>query len=569
MPALPAPVRVATAQFFSGTDVRANLELCGHYLRAAAEAGAQILVTPENSNRVRDFTTRESAWEHAETLEGEFVTGLRAACAELGLYAAVGVDLRGEQAPDVHIGQVLIGPDGSILKVHRKHIFWDYEYTLFVPGDEPIEVVETPLGRLGLLMCADGIVPEVPRLLGLAGAQILLNSLNSRGPDELRTHVPLRAMENRVWHVSANTVGGPADAYPWMGGSQVVSPDGEVVAVADEHSEMLVWADIQVSEADDKWASFGADVIAWRRPDLYGDLVLPVTDLPVAAMYGPATDVPKKPLTVAPLQVSWFHNQDWTITRALGQISYAATRGIQLGVLPELFCFARGEVAADPAAAAKLSTDVLGRLTEAVAGGELWVVANLVEEEAGRYFSTAWLIGPDGVFGSYRKTHLTDPERAWATAGDELTVLDAPIGRIGLMIGAEVWLPEVARVLTVRGAEIIAHPTDWDRPEAATIAAVERTEENRTHLISATRLDCPAGLGSQVVQADEFVFGQPIALMRFPTVWTCRSGFEEQMRVDLDLRESHSKVMGFHLDPLATRQPHLYASFLSSPEQPR
>lgn len=556
----PGRVRVASAQFFSGTDVKANLERCTDYLREAAGLGAQILVTPENSNRVRDFTTRQDAWEVSETLDGPFVTGLREACAELGMYLVAGVDLRGAQAPDVQIGQILVGPDGSLLKVHRKHIFWDYEYTLFVPGDEPVEVVDTPIGRLGLLMCADGIVPEVPRLLGLAGAQILCNSLNSRGPDELRSHVPLRAMENRVWHVSANTVGGPADAYPWMGGSQVVAPDGQVCAVADESTEMLVWADIEPAAADDKRAGFGADVIAWRRPDLYGDLVRPVADLPVATMYGPAGDTPERPLVLAPLQVSWFHNQDWTITRALGQIDHARARGVQLGVLPEAFCFAPGEIAADPAAAAALSVGVLHQITAALAGSGLRVVAHLVEQDADRFFSTAWLVGPDGVEGRYRKTHLDAGEVGWATPGDDLTVLDTPIGRIGLMIGAEVWVPEVARVLTVRGAEVIAHPTSWDRREAATVAAVERTEENRVHLISCTRLDTPTGLGSQVVQADEFVPGQPIALMRFPTAWTCRGGFEEQMRVELDLREAHSKVMGFHLDPVATRQPFLYRS---------
>jgi len=560
-PPPPGHVRVAAAQFFSGTDVSANLRLCTEYLRRAAEVGAQLLVTPENSNRVRDFASREEAWEFAETLDGDFVSGLRQACADLGTYLVAGVDLRGTQAPDVHIGQVLIGPDGEILKVHRKHIFWDYEYTLFVPGDEPIEVVDTPIGRLGLLMCADGIVPEVPRLLGLAGAQILCNSLNSRGPDELRSHVPLRAMENRVWHVSANTVGGPADAYPWMGGSQVVAPDGQVLAGADECTEMLVHADIAPAAADDKQAGFGADVIGWRRPDLYTDLIAPTGQLPVAAMYGPAGEIPSRPLVVAPLQVSWFHNQGWTITRALGQIAYARLRGVQLGVLPELFCFAPGEVAADPAAAAALSAGVLARITGALAGGGLRVVAHLVEGVGPDFYSTAWLIGPNGIEGSYRRTHLSDAEAPWATPGDELTVLDTPVGRIGMMIGSEVWVPEVARVLTVRGAEVIAHPTSWDLPQAATVAAVERTEENRVHLVSCTRLDDPTGLGSQVVQADEFVPGQPIALMRFPTAWTCRGGFEEQMRVELDLRESHSKMMGFHLDPVATRQPFLYRPF--------
>ncbi|MFZ3451713.1 nitrilase-related carbon-nitrogen hydrolase [Arthrobacter sp. 7Tela_A1] len=561
-----AIVRFGTAQFFSGPDTAANLQMCINWMRRAADAGVQLLVMPENSNRVRDFTTREAAWELSEDLDGDFVTGLRAACAELGLWLAVGVDLRGEDCPDVFIGQVLINDAGEIAAVHRKHIFWDYEYTLFTPGTEPITAVETPLGRLGLLMCADGIVPEVPRLLGLDGAQVFLNSLNSRGPDEHRLHVPQRAMENRVWHVSSNTVGGPADAYPWMGGSQIVSPDGVVLAAAGESEEELVWADLDPAAADQKTDPLRGDVFAARRPDLYGDLALPVQELPVAAMYGPAGETPSTLITVAPLQVSWFHNRDWTVTRALGQIEYAGSRAIALGVLPELFCFRPGEVAADPADAAAFSAEVLDRIRAAATAARMHVAVNLVEDGGGAYFNTTWLVGPDGgTSARYRKTHL-EPAEGWATPGDDLTVAQTALGRIGFMTGSEVWFPEVARVLTVRGAELIVHPTGWDRPEAATCAAVQRTEENRVHLISSARLDSAGSVGSQVVEADEFVPGQPIALMRYPTAWTCRGGFEEQMKVELDLRGSHSKVQGFHLDPVATRQPFLYQPFVRAQE---
>ena len=94
------------------------------------------------------------------------------------------------------------------------------------------------------------------------------------------------------------------------------------------------------------------------------------------------------------------------------------------------------------------------------------------------------------------------------------------------MIGSEVWLPEVARLLTLRGAELIAHPANWDRRDAADCAAVERTEENRVHLVSVNRLDSPAQIGSQVVRSDPFVPGQPVALMRYPSAQWTRHGFE-------------------------------------------
>jgi predicted amidohydrolase len=116
------------------------------------------------------------------------------------------------------------------------------------------------------------------------------------------------------------------------------------------------------------------------------------------------------------------------------------------------------------------------------------------------------------------------------------------------------------------GAAVIVHPTSWNSPEAAHVAATERTEENRVHLVSVNRLDSPAAVGSQIVRADDFMPGQPIALMRLPTAYWTRHGFEEQLLIELDLREPNDKMMGHHLDPLAKRAPRLY-SVLTSPNR--
>lgn len=552
-------VRVATAQFYSHTDVPTNLELCIKYMREAASHNVKLIVMPENSNRCRDFTTREAAYELCEDIDGYFVKGIQAAAAELGVMVAVGVDLKDKKSPDVRIAQLLIGDDGKILHVHHKTVFWDYEYTLFVPGSKELEVVDTPIGKIGMLMCADGIVPEVPRVASLKGAEILVNSLNSRGPDELRVHEPLRAIENHVWMIASNTVGGPEDAYPWTGGSQIVSPTGQQLACCGETDEKMVWADITPGSSFPKIMGGGIGPLEdFRRPDLYGELR--ANNDVHAVDYGPVPDdAPKIPLPVVTLQVSWYHSRVWTIMRAIGQIKYSASRGAKLGIFPELFCFRRGEVEADPTAAAKLSSEVRLKVQEAAAQSSLWVVVHLVESYADKFYSTAYLISNEGkIAGTYRKVHLGEAERKWATAGTEFTVVKTPIGVIGLMIGNEVWLPEMMRILSLRGAEVVAHPADWDRLEAATMAATERTEENKTHLISCARTDNVAKFGSQIVIADRFRFGQCIALMRYPTAVWSRTGFEENIFLELDLQDSHSKMMGFHLDPLGTRQPHLY-----------
>lgn len=559
-------VRVAAAQFFSGIDVAANLDLVVSYMRRAADSGAALLVTPENSNRVRDYASRDECFEKAESLDGPFVRGIRSAARELSLMVAVGVDLRSETAPGVHIGQLLIDSTGELLRVHHKTVFWDYEYTLFTPGTKSLEPVETRIGRVGLMSCADAIVPEVPRVLALKGAQILLNSLNSRGPDEMRVHEPLRAIENHVWHVAANTVGGPEDGYPWTGGSQIISPSGEVVANAGETDEGIVWADITPSTSHPKSLGAIGPLDEFRRPDLYGELLTGTGEHAVADMYGPVDeDAVARPLTVGALQTSWYHSTAWTLIRARGQIEYAAARKVQLCVFPELFIHRPGEVATDPAAAAELSAKALSVVQDSARSHSVWVVVNLVEREGDVFYSTAYLIADSGeIFSRYRKAHLSAEERSWATAGNDLVVADTPLGRIGLMIGDEVWLPEVARILSLRGAEVIAHPVNWDRPEAATQAATERTEENHTHLVSCARLDNPARLGSQIVVADRFFPGQPIAVMRYPSAIWSRAGFEENIVHTLDLMDAHSKIKGHHLDPLASRQPALYGAFATS-----
>ncbi|KAK9425597.1 putative CN hydrolase domain-containing protein [Seiridium unicorne] len=560
-------VRVATTQFYSHTDVSANLELCIAYMQRAKKAGAELIVFPENANRCRDFKTRESAWELCEDLSGPFVQGLQEAAREVKIIVVAGVDIKGKTKPECNIAQIIISENGQLLYTHLKTVLWDYEYTLFVPGSKELEVTQTSVGKLGLLMCADGICPEVPRVSSLKGAEILCNSLNSRGPDEMRSHEPLRAIENHVWMIASNTVGGPEDAYPWTGGSQIISPRGETIACAGETDAGMVWADITPFTSFPKYLGGGIGSLDdFRRPDLYHELLKPMNTHVAATMYGPiANDTPKKPLQVATLQLSWYHSTQWTVSRTLGQITYAASRGTQLAVFPELWCFKRDEVAADPLAAAKFSASILEMITTAASESSIYVVANLVEHEKGRFYSTAYLVNSEGkISAAYRKTHLGESERAWATPGDDLVVADTPIGRIGLMIGNEVWLPEVSRILTLRGAEIIAHPADWDRVEAATMAAVERTEENRTHLVSCARTDNPAKFGSQIVIADRFRFGQCIALMRYPTAIWSRTGFEENIFMELDLMDSHSKMMGFNLDPVATMQPSLYEVFVQA-----
>lgn len=85
-------------------------------------------------------------------------------------------------------------------------------------------------------------------------------------------------------------------------------------------------------------------------------------------------------------------------------------------------------------------------------------------EEVGTVHNTAVLVGADGtVRATYRKTHLFCGEDSrdggWVTPGDAAVVADTELGAIGMMICFDGDYPELARVMAVRGAEVIVRPS--------------------------------------------------------------------------------------------------------------
>src|SRR5215469_14415502 len=83
-----------------------------------------------------------------------------------------------------------------------------------------------------------------------------------------------------------------------------------------------------------------------------------------------------------------------------------------------------------------------------------------------RYYNTVLLIDPEGVYGKYRKIHLTLSDRLWASPGNlGLPTFDTPAGRIGLATGYDVLFPETVRVLAGKGADLVCVPTLLNFPD--------------------------------------------------------------------------------------------------------
>jgi predicted amidohydrolase len=181
------------------------------------------------------------------------------------------------------------------------------------------------------------------------------------------------------------------------------------------------------------------------------------------------------------------------LATCVARMEEAATAGAELLVLPE--CALPGYMFASGDEALPYAEEIPGPSTEALEREcsrlGLYVVCGLLERDGDALRNAAVLVGPDGLVGNYRKTHLPflGVDR-FVVPGDSLPVFDTPIGRIGIEICYDLRFPEVTRSLALRGADIVAHPTNFPlaaRPQTELIT-VARAAENRIYLLTANRV---------------------------------------------------------------------------------
>lgn len=501
-------IRVAAVQMlsFEGQPQK-NLERMLARIDEAAAAGAQLIVFPEASNTGYFFEDRLDAHRQATPVPGPFTDALAARASERGVWVATGLFEQGA-GDDVFNCALLLGPGGEIAAKYQKNFFIKADKRWFVHGRTGFQVFDTPLGRLGFFVCADGRIPESARCLALGGADVLVNPTNWGAPDQYLYHVPTRAVENHCWVIGATKprrpLSQPQDMLAYnrfTGCSFIMGPKGEILAQAGPDEETIIYAEIEPAAARDKSLGARNDRLADRRPELYGVLGVPVPETPVAAVMREHAVPNEMVRQLAAIQVSAPGEPAEVLEAAIAQVHEAHFKhGADLAVFPEHFLFDPAQIARDPAAAAAFSRTALARLEQAAAERQMWLFAHLVEEDGGRFHSTVFAIGPDGVRERYRATHLWDREKDWATPGDHLPVLRTPFGNVGVMVGYEGLIPEVARALGLGGADLIVWPTSWRTSPDFRYIAHERAMENRVTLLIANRQDSAVPGPSLIVQ---------------------------------------------------------------------
>jgi predicted amidohydrolase len=129
----------------------------------------------------------------------------------------------------------------------------------------------------------------------------------------------------------------------------------------------------------------------------------------------------------------------------------------------------------------------VSRIADFAQRKSMWIAGGFAEKENNLCYNSAFLIGPDGLEGIYRKTHLFFREKEIFTPGNTgFQVWDTGKAKIGLMICFDWIFPESARSLALKGAQIICHPSNLVLPYAWSVMPA-RCIENRIFAVTANR----------------------------------------------------------------------------------
>ncbi|MDR2108745.1 MAG: N-carbamoylputrescine amidase [Coriobacteriales bacterium] len=281
-------------------------------------------------------------------------------------------------------------------------------------------------------------------------------------------------------------------------------------------------------------------------------------------------------VTVAATQMPSLHDRESNISCACELVREAAGKGAQIVLLQELFetdyfC-QQADVSAFDLALPIDQNPALRALKKLARELRLVIPVSLFERSGPSCFNSLVLLGPDGsVIGTYRKSHIPDgpgyAEKFFFDPGDTgFKVWDTPYGRLGCGICWDQWFPEAARIMALKGAELLLYPTaigseplepNYDsRPHWQTCMQ-GHAAANMVPLLASNRVgsECQ-GTGSITFYGSSFIAdecGQVVAQAPREGRAVITASF------DLDLLWHKRRSWGLFRD----RRPDLYADLLS------
>lgn len=446
----------------------------------AARKGAKLIVLPEMSTTGYCWYDRQEIAPFVEPIPGPTTDQFGKLAKNYDCWIVVGLPEVDGPSGIYYNSAALIGPDG-VVAVHRKTHNYVCEGRWAKQGDRDHMVYDTPIGRIGLLVCMDINIMETARLEGVRGADVIVcisNWVEDKAPAMTWF---TRAYENGVYVVVSDRAG-LERGTEFNGGSCVISPEGRLLACADT-APCIAYGEIDIEKARDKSFSGYGHKFLDRRPQEYMDIVLDPYLWDPQLGQGLYNHDPLPAGKVSRIGVSQFMPETGGLAANLARIEEEAVLlgndGCELIVFPELTL--TGFPSAKDAAA--LAETVPGpssdQLLDICLRRRVYMVVGMIERDGDALYNTAVLYSPEGILGIHRKLHLDVFDEGWAAPGNlGIHHFNTALGRIGILIGHDADFPETARVHALHGVDILCCPAAVSSPVPQALAETKTWHKN-------------------------------------------------------------------------------------------
>ena len=488
--------RVAAIQYEPALGEKTrNVDALVRLTEEAMQHGARLVVLPEMATTGYCWQSRAEIAPFVEPIPGPTTQCFQQLAAHYQSFVAVAMPEIDPLTQVYYNSLALVGPDG-LVGVYRKIHSYISEPRWARDGDLGMPVWDTPLGKLSGLICMDAMYFEAARIPALHDADVLLFPTNWVDDEKHPSSWWMtRAFENGVYLIAANRYGNER-GVPFSGGSCILNPDGSIQSSLTTGDGIVYGeVDLTLSRAKRWGKKTIGNLLADRRPSEYVPLtyntylweplryhsLYDLGELPPGQLSCTGIIQTRLQDFISDSSRSRSREETLTFVRHMVHtlIKDAGTAQPDVLVLPELLLPGPIQTTSSEDFVSHIRNGAItvpGPETEAltILTDELQVslVLGVAEREGDSYYNTVLLIDPGGVYGKYRKLHLTSQDRLWAMPGNMgLPTFDTPVGRIGLATGYDVLFPETMRVLAGLGVDLVCAPALLDFPEPLTIAS--------------------------------------------------------------------------------------------------
>jgi len=519
-------MRVAVAQFATTSNVQENLATCVRMITETAVCEPSLIVLPEYCNSLYcnaqpSYLDHNQAWNEALAIDGEFLRSIGEQAKKYACYIVINVTLQRDLFRDlsnsekncsiksnISVTSCLFSPQGKLIHQEDKQTLTGHENDFFISASTASELVTTPFGICGILTGSDGMTYEISRQLSLYGAQLLCNPMSTFAFDQISLHGAARSCENNVFLAQANKVGSlisqassPQELIPQkndtslladnvfshetlvgVGQSQIISPDGKVLAKLANDKEGFTFADIDLSECDSdksKYRPDGTKRIKQLRSELYKELTL--------SMKQASNHEVKKviPVTANVAIFATYKANEQAIEDVCHYIENNLSDIIQL---PELFFIEDKNTihkAQQLAEAARLSNQLINKIS-AVLRPFQYVCTSLIIDGTHQ----AVLISEHGLFAMQQQLHFCQ-RYPWTALGDDVNIIELPLEQgsinVAMLTADDANIPEIVKITSLNGIHLLLVPFDIQEPCEVEYKLLSRAVENRICIVAASR----------------------------------------------------------------------------------